>query len=221
MNIYFKKNFNNFNLNINMKINKGEILGIVGKSGSGKSTVLKILQGIIKVDSGNLKEIETLNKSYIFQNFNLLNNLNVFDNVNLALKIKKISNNEKVNEILNFTSLNDKKEEFPSNLSGGEKQRVAIARALISNPELLLCDEFSSQLDDIVKNEILDLFKMINEKYKISIIIVTHELDVIKKICDRVYVMEDGKIIGNLQVNKSKNDKKYTNYLDYVKEAIK
>ncbi len=134
----------------------------------------------------------------IFQHFNLLNSRNVYENIAYPLKGSKLSKKEKrerVVELLKLVDLEDKEKAYPSQLSGGQKQRVAIARALANNPEVLLCDEATSALDPKTTKSILYLLKKLKDKLNITIILITHEMAVIKEICDRVSVMEDGKII--------------------------
>ena len=198
-----KKRLNSFDLEVDLHIEKGEIFGIIGKSGSGKSTLLRIIQGIEKADVGEIFLEENTESSYIFQEFNLLYNKNVFDNVALPLilKRKKIER-KKIERTLDFVGLLDKKSFFISELSGGEKQRVAIARALVTNPNLLLCDEVTASLDKFIQKEILELFLKINRDYGTTIILVTHELDVAKKLCGRVSVIEKGKILDTFDVVK-------------------
>ena len=193
------KKFKDFEINIDFEMFKGEIYGLIGKSGSGKSSILKIIQGLLKYDEGKIYKNDNLEISYVFQEFNLLN---------------------KVNEAIKFVGLENRKEMYISSLSGGEKQRVGIARAIVSNPDLILCDEVTASLDKIVKNEILFLFKKINEKYGTSILLVTHELDVAKVLCDRVSVIEKGTILETFDVDKIDIENIEKNYLDYVKEVL-
>ena len=216
-----KKNYTNFDLKINLKINKGEIFGLIGQSGSGKSTILRIIQGILKADKGEVNIAKNTEIAYIFQEFNLLYNKNVFDNVALPLILKKKFSVEKVEEVLKFVGLSDKKKSFIASLSGGERQRVAIARALVSNPQLLLCDEVTASLDKSVKDEILDLFEEINKKYGTTILVVTHELEVVKRLCSRVAVIEKGKITDIFNVNQKDYEKSNKSYADYVREVLK
>ena len=183
------KKFKDFEINIDFEMFKGEIYGLIGKSGSGKSSILKIIQGLLKYDEGKIYKNDNLEISYVFQEFNLLNNKTVFENVALPLRLRVKFEKNKVNEAIKFVGLENRKEMYISSLSGGEKQRVGIARAIVSNPDLILCDEVTASLDKIVKNEILFLFKKINEKYGTSILLVTHELDVAKVLCDRVSVI--------------------------------
>ena len=216
-----KKRLNSFDLEVDLCIEKGEIFGIIGKSGSGKSTLLKIIQGIEKADVGEIFLEENTESSYIFQEFNLLYNKNVFDNVALPLilKRKKIDKKE-IEKTLDFVGLLDKKDFFISELSGGEKQRVAIARALVTNPNLLLCDEVTASLDKFIQKEILELFLKINRDYGTTIILVTHELDVAKKLCDRVSVIEKGKILDTFDVAKDDIVEHNNDYLEFVKEIL-
>lgn len=215
------KKIGNFTLNVDLELKKGEIFGLIGKSGSGKSTILKIIQGLIKPDSGEVLMDENVEMAAVFQSFNLLNNKDVYSNVELPLILKKQKDLSKVDKVLNYVGLLNKKNEYISSLSGGQNQRVAIARALVSNPDLLLCDEVTASLDKINKNEIISLFKKINVDYGTTILFVTHELDIAKKICDRVAVIENGKILEIFEVNKDLEDNKELTYLEYAKEVLK
>ena len=216
-----EKNYTNFDLKINLKINKGEIFGLIGQSGSGKSTILRIIQGILKADKGEINIATNTEIAYIFQEFNLLYNKNVFDNVALPLILKKKFSAKKVEEVLKFVGLSDKKKSFIASLSGGERQRVAIARALVTKPQLLLCDEVTASLDKSVKDEILDLFEEINKKYGTTILVVTHELEVVKRLCSRVAIIEKGKITDIFNVNQKDYEKSNKSYADYVREVLK
>lgn len=197
---------------VNLEISKGEIFGIIGLSGAGKSTLIRMINKLDKPTTGRIKhedkDIFLLNDketreyrkktSMIFQSFNLLSSRTVFENVSLPLEISKVSKseiNEKVNQLLSLVGLDKFKNEYVNNLSGGQKQRVAIARALSTDPEILLSDESTSSLDPITSNSILELLKDINVKLGITIILITHQMEVIKKICDRVAVMKDGEVI--------------------------
>ena len=214
------KKFKDFEMNIDFEMFKGEIYGLIGKSGSGKSSILKIIQGLLKYDEGKIYKNDNLEISYVFQEFNLLNNKTVFENVALPLRLRGKFEKNKVNEAIKFVGLENRKEMYISSLSGGEKQRVGIARAIVSNPDLILCDEVTASLDNIVKNEILFLFKKINEKYGTSILLVTHELDVAKVLCDKVSVIEKGTILETFDVDKIDIENIEKNYLDYVKEVL-
>ena len=216
-----KKRLNSFDLEVDLHMEKGEIFGIIGKSGSGKSTLLRIIQGIEKADVGEIFLEENTESSYIFQEFNLLYNKNVFDNVALPLILKRKNiDRKKIEKTLDFVGLLDKKNFFISELSGGEKQRVAIARALVTNPNLLLCDEVTASLDKFIQKEILELFLKINRDYGTTIILVTHELDVAKKLCDRVSVIEKGKILDTFDVVKDDIINHKSEYLEFVKEFL-
>ena len=214
------KKFKDFEINIDFEMFKGEIYGLIGKSGSGKSSILKIIQGLLKYDEGKIYKNDNLEISYVFQEFNLLNNKTVFENVALPLRLRGKFEKNKVNEAIKFVGLENRKEMYISSLSGGEKQRVGIARAIVSNPDLILCDEVTASLDKIVKNEILFLFKKINEKYGTSILLVTHELDFAKFLCDRVSFIVKGSILETFDVDKVDIENIEKNYLDYVKEVL-
>ena len=197
--------------NINLEIKKGEIFGIIGFSGAGKSTLVRLMnllevpeQGEVYFKGVNLLEAapkELLNYrrkiGMIFQQFNLLDQRTVLKNVCYPLEIARTPRNrirERALELLEIVGLSDKKDAYPSELSGGQKQRVAIARALAANPEVLLCDEATSALDPITTRSILSLIKEINEKYGITVVVITHEMRVVEQICDRVAVMSGGVI---------------------------
>lgn len=198
--------------NINLEINKGDIFGVIGYSGAGKSTLIRIINLLEKPDSGqvivdgiSLTEIPTKqlrevrsNIGMIFQSFNLMNSIDVYENIAAPLKNKKLSKNDielKVTSLLELVGLEDKKHAYPTQLSGGQKQRVAIARALSSDPEILLCDEATSALDPNTTKSILELLKQIHEKLGITIVIITHQMEVIKNICNRVAIMEQGQVV--------------------------
>jgi len=212
---------------VSINIESGEIFGIIGHSGAGKSTLLRCINGLeeyqggsVKVDDKEVnsldeKEIRNLRKDLgmIFQHFSLLERKTVFDNVALPLECfgyTKQEIKERVLELLDLVGISEKKDEKPRNLSGGQKQRVAIARALALNPKVLLCDEATSALDPNTTKSILSLLEDINKTLGITIIMVTHQMEVIKQICSRLAIMEDGKVleIGDteeifLQNNKS------------------
>ncbi|MCW6091043.1 methionine ABC transporter ATP-binding protein [Clostridium sporogenes] len=196
---------------INLSIKEGEVFGIVGHSGAGKSTLLRCLNGLESYEEGSIKingeEIDKLSKKQlrifrkdlgmIFQSFNLLRRKNVFQNIALPLEIWGMSKNQinnRVKELLKLVDLEDKAYVKPHNLSGGQKQRVAIARALALEPKIILCDEATSALDPKTTKDILSLLKDINEKLGITIVIVTHQMEVIKEICERVAIMDKGEI---------------------------
>ncbi|AFS77772.1 D-methionine ABC transporter ATP-binding protein MetN [Gottschalkia acidurici 9a] len=198
--------------NINLEISKGEIFGVIGLSGAGKSTLIRTLNRLEEPTSGSIIidgiDITELNKSQlrnlrkevgmIFQHFNLLSSRTVFDNIAFPLEIlglNKKAIKERVVELLSLVGLSDKSSSYPSQLSGGQKQRVAIARALASNPKVLLCDEATSALDPQTTKSILNLLKEIQDKFKLTIVLITHQMEVIREICNRVAIIENGKII--------------------------
>lgn len=197
---------------VSLSVKRGEIFGVIGFSGAGKSTLLRTVNLLEKPTGGKVivngvellqlseRELRSSRKKIgmIFQHFNLLHSCNVYDNVAEILRMNKVSKQEikrKVDGLLMLVGLQDKAGEYPSQLSGGQKQRVGIARALAMDPELLLCDEATSALDPHTTESILELLLDINEKLGLTILLITHEMDVIKKICDRVAVMEQGEII--------------------------
>ena len=198
---------------ISIDIKKGEIFAIVGHSGAGKSTLLRCINGLEDYAQGTLlvnnKEIKNLKKDelrefrknigMIFQHFSLIQRKTVFENISLPMQLwgyKKEEISRKVNELLSLVGLEEKKNVYPNQLSGGQKQRVAIARALTLNPEVLLCDEATSALDPNTTTSILNLLKEINEKLNITIVIVTHEMEVVKQIAQKALLLEHGNIIG-------------------------
>ena len=197
--------------NVSLEVGEGEIFGIIGMSGAGKSTLVRTLNRLEDVSGGrvtfygkNLAELKPaeLRKvrhsiSMIFQGFNLLNQRTVIQNVELSMRILGIGRPErrkKALEMLEIVGLADKANEFPARLSGGQKQRVAIARALAVDPKVLLCDEATSALDPKITGEILDLLKKINEERSLTIVIITHEMSVVEKICDKVAIIDDGEL---------------------------
>ena len=196
---------------VSLEIREGEIFGIIGMSGAGKSTLVRTLNRLEEVSSGtvsfygqdlselNSKEIRIVRReiAMIFQGFNLLHQRNVLSNVMQPLKIRgfpKEKRKEKALEMLRVVGLEDKKKEYPSRLSGGQRQRVAIARALASDPKVLLCDEATSALDPKMTAEILDLLNEINRTRKLTVVIITHEMSVVEKICSRVAIIDNGEL---------------------------
>ncbi|CCV64126.1 ABC-type transport system, ATPase component [Alteracholeplasma palmae J233] len=200
---------------INLMIEKKDIFGLVGPTGSGKSTLLRILTGFMSPDSGSIviqdKQLTPTTKyaivretSMIFQHFNLLSNLTVLENVALPLKLRKVSKLErlqKAKEVLGFVGLENFSNEFIRTLSGGQKQRVAIARAIITQPQIIFCDEPTSALDEKTTFEILSLLKKINEEFHTTIILVSHDISVIKSMCNKIAILENGRI-ENIITNK-------------------
>lgn len=197
---------------VSLAVDKGDIYGIVGYSGAGKSTLVRTINllqrptaGEVFVNGQNLSvlssnelRMERKKIGMIFQHFNLMRQRTVADNVAYPLYKSGLSKQEianKVDELLTLVGLADKKEAYPSQLSGGQKQRVAIARALANDPELLLCDEATSSLDPKTTASILELLKDLNKKLALTIVIITHEMEVVKEICNKVAVMEDGEVV--------------------------
>ena len=197
---------------VNLEINSGEIFGVIGYSGAGKSTLVRLINLLERPTQGSIyingKDITQFNESQlrerrkkigmIFQQFNLLSARNVFENIALPLKRQGLSKEEihdKVIGLLELVGILDKAKAYPSQLSGGQKQRVAIARALANDPDILLCDEATSALDPQTTKTILKLIKDLNEKLKLTVVVITHEMEVVKEICDRVAVMEDGNVV--------------------------
>ena len=197
---------------VNLHINKGEVFGIVGYSGAGKSTLLRCINllerptsGEIFIDDTNLtnmsiQELRQARQSIgmIFQGFHLASSKTAAENIAFSLQVAGVpakKRNERVKELLELVGLADKADHFPAQLSGGQKQRVSIARAIANNPKVLLSDEATSALDPSTTKSILNLLKKINEELGITIVLITHEMEVVKEICHRCAVMQDGKVI--------------------------
>lgn len=198
--------------NVDLTVEKGDVYGIVGYSGAGKSTLVRVINLLQRPSSGNVKigEVDMLTLSernlrqkrksigMIFQHFNLMNSRTIFDNVAFSLKysgLNKEDRQKKVLELLDLVGLSDKANSYPSQLSGGQKQRVAIARALANDPEILLCDEATSALDPKTTLQILALLRELNQRLGLTIVLITHEMQVVKEICNKVAVMENGEVI--------------------------
>ena len=198
--------------NVSLTVEKGEIFGVIGSSGAGKSTLIRCVnllekpnEGKVIVDNVELTKLSeaqlTLERrkiAMIFQNFNLLSSRTVFDNVAFPLELEGKSKSEikeKVDSLLELVGLKEKAKDYPANLSGGQKQRVAIARALANDPKVLLCDEATSALDPATTKSILQLLKSINQKLNLTILLITHEMEVIKSICDKVAVIDNGQLV--------------------------
>ena len=220
---------------VNLEVAKGEIFAIVGHSGAGKSTLLRCINGLESYQGGSLKvfdqEIKNLDETQqrhlrrdvgmIFQHFALMARKNVFENVATPLKFWGYKSDEaekRVRELLNLVGLESKAKSYPSELSGGQKQRVAIARALALNPKILLSDEATSALDPNTTNQILELLEKINKELDISVVIVTHEMEVVKSIAKRAILLESGKIIGSGSIEELflKPDEKMKEFLGEV-----
>lgn len=199
--------------NISLNISEGDIFGIVGHSGAGKSTLLRCLNGlenyekgsltvmgkeVSKMDSRELKELRR-EMGMIFQNFSLMNRKNVYENILFPLEVWNIPKKEataRVEELLDLVGLSEKRDEKIRNLSGGQKQRVGVARALALNPKILLCDEATSALDPKTTISILELLMDINKKMGVTIVVVTHQMEVVRMICNRVTILNEGEIVA-------------------------
>ena len=210
------KNFGDLEVlkDISIEIADHEIFGIIGQSGAGKSTLLRCINGLEDYQSGRIeadgvevslkdkKKLHLLQKNMgmIFQNFNLLERLDVYDNVALPMKFwgmktKTPEARKKIEGLISLVGLKDKIHARPKELSGGQKQRVAIARALVLDPKILLCDEATSALDPAITRGILDLLQKINKEMGITIIVVTHQMEVVKQICDKVAFIKNGRVV--------------------------
>ncbi|OAL78520.1 ABC transporter [Acinetobacter sp. SFB] len=197
---------------VSLNIHRGDVFGIIGFSGAGKSTLLRMINLLEHPHSGDIKiegvSLLQLSKKQlleqrkfigmIFQHFNLLTNRTALENIELPLEfsgVPKSERHQRALECLKIVDLLDKKDAYPSQLSGGQKQRVAIARAIVTQPKILLCDEPTSAVDPQTKESILHYLSKINQQFDITIVIVTHEMQLVHKICNRVAVMEQGQVI--------------------------
>lgn len=204
--------------NVNLSINQGDIYGIIGMSGAGKSTLVRCINYLEEPTEGKIfikgKELGSFSKKelrkqredigMIFQHFNLLMQKSVLENICFPLYIhgkKKTEARKRAKELLEIVGLSDKAKAYPAQLSGGQKQRVAIARALASNPKILLCDEATSALDPQTTASILDLLKEINQKFGITIVIITHQMSVVREICSHVAIMKSGEVVEDGKVS--------------------
>lgn len=202
---------------ISLSIEEADIYGIIGMSGAGKSTLVRCLnfletptEGDVIIDGKNLSQlsekelrVQRSEIAMIFQHFNLLMQKNVIDNVCFPLRIQKVKKKEardRARELLKLVGLEAKEKAYPSQLSGGQKQRVAIARALASSPKILLCDEATSALDPQTTDSILTLLKEINDKLGITVVIITHQMNVVQEVCNKVAIIEGGKLVEDGQV---------------------
>jgi D-methionine transport system ATP-binding protein len=210
--------------NVSLQVDSGDVLGLIGTSGAGKSTLLRLVNRLEQPDSGCVfvggREITALDKAalrearqsigMVFQQFNLLQNATVFDNVAFPLRIHKGANGKRspgnvlrrVRECLHIVSLLDKVDSHPAQLSGGQRQRVAIARALATSPDVLLCDEPTSALDAETTRSVLDTLRDINQRLGVTIVIVTHELAVVRALCRHVAVMEHGEVVEQFAIDR-------------------
>lgn len=202
---------------VTLDIHAGEVFGVIGYSGAGKSTLVRLINGLEPATSGRVivgrHEVSAMSEKklrpvrtrvgMVFQHFNLFNAKTVADNIGYPLKLdgrKKNETEARVRELLDFVGLTDKARAYPDQLSGGQKQRVGIARALARNPEVLLADEATSALDPETTRDVLQLLRRVNEEFGITIVVITHSMDVVKYICHRVAVMENGKVVESGEV---------------------
>ncbi len=224
--------------NINLSIKKGQICGVIGKSGAGKSTLIRCINLLEKPDAGSIVidgiDLTSLsnkalsqqrhNIGMIFQHFNLLSSKTVYENIALPLKLlgkNKTAIDSAIQPLLEITGLTEKKDSYPAQLSGGQKQRVAIARALINKPKVLLCDEATSALDPKTTKSILNLLKEINQKFNITILLITHEIDVVKEICNHVAILEQGRLIEQATTLELFTKPKTNTAKELVRNALK
>lgn len=222
---------------VSLEVPKSSIVGVIGASGAGKSTLIRCVNGLESVTSGSVwvdgQDITQLTRSelrearrsigMIFQHFNLLSSRTVFENISLPLELSGASKAEietAVAPLLELTGLSSKRDQYPAQLSGGQKQRVAIARALANQPKVLLCDEATSALDPKTTQQILALLKDINEKLGLTILLITHEMEVVKSICDSVAVISDGKIVEHAGVAQIFMQPKSDVTRDFVNNAL-
>lgn len=202
---------------VNLEVREGDVYGIIGYSGAGKSTLLRIMNLLERPTAGRVfvegKDLTALSPralrearhaiGMIFQHFHLFHNRTVAENVEFALEIAKAEKGDRekrVCELLEWVGLEDKADSYPSQLSGGQKQRVAIARALANRPRILLCDEPTSALDPRTTQSILSLIRDINQTWKVTVVIVTHEMDVVKQLCHKAAVLENGHLVEELPI---------------------
>lgn len=220
---------------INLEIQDHELFGVIGESGSGKSTLLRMINTLERPSKGKVKiseiDLMQLNEAeqrqsrkqigMIFQQFNLLHNQTVHENIGLPLRLNKAYDPEKVREVLEFVRLSDKGDHYPSQLSGGEKQRVGIARALITQPKILLCDEPTSALDGQNAYDILELLRRINQIFGTTMVIVSHELNLIQQLCNRAAILEKGKVLETIAIPKSQHQTQFGSYYERVRESFR
>jgi D-methionine transport system ATP-binding protein len=221
---------------ISLTIEPRDILGIIGLSGAGKSTLLRSLSRLIVPSSGRVlfhgRDLASFDKGdlrrfrqktgMIFQNFNLLSSRTAAGNVAYPLEIAHVAASERekrVDELLQLVGLEEKKHSYPSQLSGGQKQRVGIARALANHPEVLFCDEATSALDPKTTKEILSLLKNVNKKFGVTIILITHQMEVVKQICNKVAVIEHGKIVEEGMVTEVFSDPQHQTTKQFLQKT--
>lgn len=223
--------------NVSLTVNKGEIFGVIGFSGAGKSTLVRMVNLLERPTEGNIfiEGVDLTNLSQpkvrrvrkrigmIFQHFNLLESKTVRHNVGFPLALTGTPKKEikrRVSEVLEFVGLEDKADQYPEELSGGQKQRVGIARALATSPDILLCDEATSALDPDTTQSILKLLKRVREEYNLTILMITHEMNVIKEVCDRVAVMERGQVIEQGSIFELFSKPKHPTTQNFIQSVI-
>lgn len=226
--------------NVSLNIKQGQIFGIIGLSGAGKSTLIRCINRLEEPTSGKIiidgKDITALNKDglrlmrkeigMIFQHFNLLSQKTVFGNIAFPLELEGINKdqiNKRVEELLTFVELADKRDSYPSQLSGGQKQRVAIARAIANNPKILLSDEGTSALDPKTTKSILSLLNKIRKEMNLTIVMITHQMEVVKEVCDKVAIMDNGEVIEEDTVEnvfKQPKTKIANNFINSLQENV-
>jgi len=222
---------------VSFTVGRGKIFGVIGASGAGKSTLIRCINLLEKPTSGevivNGVHMEKLSFSalvearkeigMIFQHFNLLSSATAFDNVALPLRIRKTKEQdvkERVLSLLTMVGLSEKAKDYPAALSGGQKQRVAIARALATNPRILLCDEATSALDPATTRSILSLLRDINRQFGITIVLITHEMEVVKAICDEVAVLSGGRLVEQGPVGQLFSNPASSVTADFIESSI-
>lgn len=218
---------------VDLQIKEHELFGVIGESGSGKSTLLRMIntleqptQGKVKVAGVDLMKLSEAEQrqnrkqiGMVFQQFNLLGNQTVNENIALPLRLNGAYNSQQVQEVLEFVRLTDKGEHYPKQLSGGEKQRVGIARALITRPKILLCDEPTSALDGQNAYDIMALLRRINQTFGTTMVIVSHELNLIKQLCNRTAILEKGKVLETIAIQKEEQQQ-FSTYYERVQESL-
>ena len=218
---------------VSFAVPAGAIFGVLGESGAGKSTLLRMMNGLDHPTSGRVLvdgvDLATLSKremnamrhriGVVFQSFNLVGNLTVRQNVALPLRLRRDRRPERVSEMLDFVGLGGRSGHYPAQLSGGEKQRVAIARALVIDPTLILCDEPTSALDTHTTGEILSLLGRTRDEFGASVVLVTHELDAVKAVCDTAAVFETGRLRDIVEVGATP-EAMGLNYVDHVRAVL-
>lgn len=219
---------------VSLTIQAQEIFGVIGESGAGKSTLLRFINALETVERGEVlvdgRDVAKLSKrqlrqhrkqiGMVFQQFNLLNNKTVRDNVRLPLELHRYDQPLAVDDVLDFVGLKDKADHYPSQLSGGQKQRVGIARALITKPSILLCDEPTSALDATMTDEIVAVLKRAHQTFGMTIVVVSHELEVIQNLCHKAAILEAGKLVDLIEIKQTKQVKANRSYHERVLEVL-